>query len=316
MGAVAEATVKRRGGRRPASARLRSARHAVVPYLFVLPVVLFLGGLIVYPVVLNILMSFQDRTLDNLLSGPVKWVGTDNYRASFDDPLFRDAAWHSIVYAACSVAIQLVIALGLALYYFRRFPGARVLRSLFLVTYAVPIVISAQIFAWLLDGRGVVNWVLRSLHLQSEPAYWLADVKLALPALIGVQVWLGIPFTMVNLLAGLTAIPHELNEAAAIDGATGVQRFRDVTWPLLRPTVLAASILSLISAFKTFDLVWIATKGGPGSSTEVLPTLAYRVAFEQFLFGKGAAILNLVFAVCFVLAAFYILTIRREERLA
>lgn len=276
----------------------------------------FLGGFLVYPIVLNILMSFQDRTLSNLLSGPVKWVGSANYQASFHDPAFRDAAWHSVLYAGCSVGIQFVISLGLALFYVRRFPGARVMRSLFLVAYAVPIVISAQIFAWLLEGRGVVNWFLHSLHLQSGPAYWLADVKLALPALIAIQVWLGIPFTMVNLLAGLSAIPSELHEAAAVDGANAWARFRDVTWPLLRPVAFAASILSLIFAFKTFDLVWIATKGGPGDATEILPTLAYRVAFEQFLFGKGAAILNLIFLVCFALAFLYILSVRREERFA
>jgi multiple sugar transport system permease protein len=305
-----------RSGRSSAPARLRRFRRALVPYLFVAPVVIFLSALLVYPLVLNLLLSFQDRQLANLISGPVHWVGTANYAAAFHDPVFRTAAKHSLVYAACSVAIQLTLALALALFFVRRFPGARVMRSMFLVAYAIPIVVSAQVFKWLLDGRGLVNWVLQSLHLQSGQVYWLADTRYSLWALIAVQVWLGVPFTMVNLLAGLTAIPHELHEAAAIDGANAWARFRDVTWPLLRPTALAATILSLIFTFKTFDLVWVATKGGPGDSSEILPTLAYRTAFVDFMFGKGAAILNVIFTACFVLALAYILSLRREEQTA
>jgi multiple sugar transport system permease protein len=162
----------------------------------------------------------------------------------------------------------------------------------------------------------MVNSVLHTLHLQDQPQYWLSDTKLALGAVIAVQLWLGIPFTMVNLLAGLSAIPAELHEAAELDGANAWRRFWDITWPLLRPTVAAATILSLIFAFKNFDLIWIATKGGPGNATTTLPTLAYQTAFEQFLFGRGAAILNLIFLACFVLALAYIVSLRREERLA
>jgi multiple sugar transport system permease protein len=307
----------RRGDdRRLVGVRLRRARSAVVPYLFVAPVILFLGALLVYPVVLNIVMSFQDRELGNLVSGPAKWVGTQNYDAIFHDRVFKSAVVHSVLYTVVSVVIQLVIALALALFYSRRFRGARVFRSLFLVSYAIPIVVSAQVFKWLLDGRGMVNSVLHTLHLQDQPQYWLSDTRLALAAVIVVQLWLGVPFTMVNLLAGLSAIPGELHEAAAIDGANAWRRFWDITWPLLRPTVAAATILSLIFAFKNFDLIWIATKGGPANATTTLPVLAYQTAFEQFLFGRGAAILNLIFLACFVLALGYIVSLRREERIA
>ena len=307
----------RRGGeRRLVAVRLRRARRAAVPYLFVAPVIAFLGALLVYPIVLNVVMSFQDRELGNLVSGPAKWIGTQNYDAIFHDQVFKSAVVHSVLYTVVSVAIQLVIALLLALFYSKRFPGARVFRSLFLVSYAIPIVVTAQVFKWLLDGRGMVNSVLHTLHLQDQPQYWLSDTRLALAAVIAIQLWLGVPFTMVNLLAGLSAIPAELHEAAELDGANAWRRFWDITWPLLRPTVAAATILSLIFAFKNFDLIWIATKGGPGNATTTLPTLAYQTAFEQFLFGRGAAILNLIYLACFVLALGYIMSLRREERLA
>ncbi len=306
---------KRGGDRRPARSPRRILR-GLGPYLFVAPALIFLAALVVYPIFLNIVMSFQDRTLANLVDGSAPWVGTANYDVAFSTPSFRAAAVHSVVATLVAVSCQLVIGLGLALFYFRQFPGARVLRSMFLITYAIPMVVSAQVFRWMLDGRGLVNWALQGLGLSSDPTFWLSDLTLALPALIVIQIWLGVPFTMVNILAGLTTIPRDLHDAAAIDGATAWQRFRDITWPLLRPTVLASAVLSLIFWFKTFDLVWITTQGGPGTATEILPTLAYRTAFIDFNFGQGAAILNLVFLACFVLSLLYIFSLRREARYA
>ena len=289
----------------------RRTRRDLLPYLFVLPAVLFLSALLAYPLLLNVIMSVQDRTAANLLDGSAPWVGLDNYRAAFADPQFAAAARHSVVFAVTSVAVQLCIGLGLALFYARSFPGARTMRALYLIGYAVPVVITAQVYRWLLDGHtGFVNWIL---GVQSEPIYWLTDPGLALPALIVAQVWLGVPYTMVNLLAGLTQIPAELHEAAAIDGAGPWRRFRYVTLPLLRPVIAATAVLSLIFTFKTFDLVWIATQGGPAGATEILPTLAYRSVFGEFLFGKGAAILNVVFAALFLLSIVYLWSLRREE---
>ena len=293
--------------------RRRRFVKTLTPYLFVLPAVLFLALLLVYPIVLNIQMSFQDRKLGNLIDGPTPWVGLANYRAAFRLPAFSAAAWHSVVFTVSAVTIQFVFGLLLALFFFQNFRGARTMRALFLVAYAIPIVVSAEVFRWLLDGRGLVNTLLHDLHLQSSPTYWLSDLRLALPALIVVEIWLGLPFTMVNLMAGLATVPRELYEAASIDGANAWSRFWHVTWPLIRPTAAAAIVLSLIFCFKTFDLVWIATQGGPGTASELLPTLAYRTAFIGFDFGVAAAILNIVFAVCFVLALAYIVSLRREE---
>jgi multiple sugar transport system permease protein len=278
----------------------------LTPYLFVLPAVAFLGALLVYPVVLNVLMSFQDVSAGNLLGG-AEWIGFENYRAAFADEVFVDAAWHSVTYAAVSVVVQLVAGTGLALFYAQSFPGARALRSLYMIAYAIPVVVSAELFRWLLDGRsGFVNWALGT-----RDVFWLADTSLALPAVIGIQVWLGVPFVMVSLTAGLVAIPREFGEAALIDGASAWQRFRWVTWPLLRPVVAATAVLSTIFTLKSFDLVWIATQGGPAGASEILPTLAYRLVFTSFLFGKGAAIMNVIFFVLFVLSLLYLRTDRR-----
>jgi multiple sugar transport system permease protein len=306
----------------PAARRRRTARRrrdGLVPYLFVLPAILYLGALLAYPVVINVVTSFQHLTAINLLRGDAPWVGLRNYRTALHDPLAGSAALHSVEYTAVAVTVQMGLALCLALLYSQAFPGARSLRSLYLVGYAIPVVVSAEVFRWMLDGRtGFVNWLLQAVHLQDpdNPVYWLADTYTALPALMGVQVWLGVPFTMIALTAGLTVIPAELYEAARMDGAGAWARFRYVTWPHLRPTFFTVAVLTVIFCFKSFDLVWIATQGGPAGASEVLPTLAYRLVFQQFQFGEGAAVLNAVFLVLLILSGVYLYALHREEKSA
>ena len=301
----------------PAGPRRRQRRDVLAPYLFVLPAVLFMGALLAYPMVINVITSFQELTAINLLTGDAEWVGLRNYQTMLDTASTSSAAAHSVEFTVVAVVIQMALALGLALLYSRGFPGARPLRSLYLIGYAIPVVVSAQVFRWMLDGRtGFINWVLQTVHLQDPnvPVYWLADTDTALPALIAVQVWLGVPFTMIALTAGLMVIPNDLYEAARIDGAGAFQRFRYVTWPHLRPTFLTVTILTIIFCFKSFDLVWIASQGGPAGASEVLPTLAYRLVFQQFQFGEGAAVLNAVFLVLLLLSALYLYALRNEEQ--
>jgi multiple sugar transport system permease protein len=283
--------------------------------LFVAPAALFMVGFLLYPVAFNIETSFQELTAGNLVDGSAPWVGLDNYREIFNDPLFWSAARHSLVFTVVSLTFQIGIGLALALFYNRPFPGSHVLRSLYLIGYAVPIVVVGSVFKWLLDGQfGVVNWALNSLGIIEGPVGWLDDPDRALGAVIMVNIWLGIPFNMVILLAGLRTLPAELYEAAALDGANPWQRFRFITLPLLRPTLLAVAILGAIYTFKTFDLVWITTRGGPANATDVLPTLAYQTVFNRFMFGPGAAILNVMFVVLFALSLMYLWALRREER--
>jgi multiple sugar transport system permease protein len=143
---------------------------------------------------------------------------------------------------------------------------------------------------------------------------WLEDPKKALGAVILINVWLGIPFNMIVILAGLRTLPAEIYEAASLDGAGPFARFRHITVPLLRPTMLAVGILGTIFTFKMFDVVWITTRGGPANATDLLPTVAYSEVFDQFLFGPGAAILNVMFVMLFLLSLLYLLALRREER--
>jgi multiple sugar transport system permease protein len=314
-GAPAGAARSKRPGGPWSGVRARRLRRTVAPYVFVAPAALFMVAFLLYPIVFNVTTSFRQLTATNLLSGGAPWVGLANYREIFHDPQFWSAARHSLVFTAVSLFFQIAIGLALALLYNRPFPGSHVLRSLYLIGYAVPIVVVGSVFKWILDGQfGVLNWALRSLGIVHSPVGWLDDPSHALGAVIMVNVWLGIPFNMVILLAGLRTLPDELYEAAALDGANAWQRFRYITVPLLRPTLLAVAILGAIYTMKTFDLIWITTRGGPANATDILPTLAYEQVFNQFTFGTGAAILNVMFVVMFALSLMYLWVLRREER--
>lgn len=283
-------------------------------YLFVMPAALFLLAFMIYPVLFNIQISLYDMKAINLVCGDAPFVGLDNYRAVLTDPVFLDAARHSVAFTIGSILFQVGIGLALALFYNRPFPGSHLMRGLYLIAWTIPVVVTGAIFRWLLDGQfGVINWVLRTIGVMNEPIFWLSEPAYALGAVMFVNIWLGVPFNMVLLLADLQAIPHELYEAASIDGATRLSKLWYVTLPLLRPALLAVLLLGLIYTFRIFDLIWIMTRGGPVNATQVLPTLAYKLVFEQFIFGRGAAVLNLVFIILFVLSLGYLRVIRSEE---
>lgn len=284
-------------------------------YSFVLPAAIFLLFFIAYPVFFNIRISFQDLKAINLLSGDAPWVGLANYRKVLANPVFLQAARNTLVFTSGSIVFQLLFGLGLALFYNIEFPGNKIMRGLYLIAWTIPIIVVTSIFRWLLDGQaGVVNWLLLSLGLISEKISWLSNIDLALPALIFINVWLGIPFNMALLLAGLQGIPKELYEAASIDGASRVSKLRFITLPMLRPALIAVFLLGLIYTFKVFDLVWATTQGGPFNATHLVSTVAFRAIFSQFLFGEGAAMLNLLFIVLFGISLLYLWNLQNEEQ--
>ncbi len=295
-------------------ARWAGLRRGLVNYSFMLPATLFLVLFIAYPIAFNFRISFQDLKAINLLGGDAPWVGWQNYRAIFNNPLYLQAVRQTFIFTLFSVIFQLSIGLALAVFYNRPFPGSRAMRGLYLIAWTIPVVVVGIVFRWLFDGQvGVINWLLKTLGFIEQNIYWLADLNFALPAVIVINIWLGIPFNMALLLAGLQGIPEELYEAAEIDGASGWAKFRNVTLPLLRPALVATLLLGLIYTFKVFDVIWVTTQGGPFNATHVISTLAFQQIFNQFLFGTGAAVLNTLFAVLFVVSLLYLWNLRYEE---
>ena len=301
-----------RGVAIPRRRRWRSDRW--VQWLYVGPALLFLVAVLGFPMLQAVLMSFQHFTLKELVSGNAPFVGFDNYAHAFADPTFMVALRNSLVFTVASVALQFTIGLGLAILFSQRFPLGNTFRGLMLTGWQIPLIVTGTLFLWMFNlDYGLVNYILLTLHLIAEPIGWTVDAGAALPAVIIANVWLGIPFNLIMLSAAIAGLPGDVYEAATVDGASGRQKIRYITIPLLRPAILAVLMLGFIYTMRVFDLIWIMTKGGPGNATEVLPTFAYRLAFVHFDFGRSSAVAVFMMLILFIAAMLYLRSAFSDE---
>lgn len=293
---------------------MRRVSNLLVEYSFIAPMAVFLVLLIAFPIYLNFRISFQDLKAANLMRGDVNWVGLANYQKIVNDPIVQQAALHLIQFTVLSIAFQMPIGFALALFFKQNFLGSKWMRGMFLLAWTMPLVVVGAVFRWLFDTQfGVINWIMVTLGLVPKNVAWLTDIDTVLNTLIVINIWLGIPFNMALILAGLQGLPEDVYEAATVDGATKRQQLWFITLPLLRPTLVAVLLLGLIFTLRSFDVIWTITQGGPFDASHVLSTVAYRRVFQQFLFGEGAAILDILFVVLLVIAVVYVWSIRREE---
>ncbi|MBP0460195.1 carbohydrate ABC transporter permease [Streptomyces montanisoli] len=297
-------------GTRPPAERTTGGRGrggGLLRWCFVAPAVLYMLAFFGYPLVRNILMSFQHYTPRTYFTGSSPFNGLGNWRAVFSDPLFTGSLWHTLVFTAGSLLGQFVIGLALAVFFSRRFRLSGFARAVLLLPWLVPMVVTSIVWRKLLDqDTGVINTVLTGLHLASGPVPWLSSPGVALLSAILVNVWIGIPFNMVILYGGLQEIPRDLHEAAALDGAGAWRTFRSVTLPMLRPVVTVVLVLGFMSTVKILDLILALTAGGPADATQTLGTVTYRLSFEQLDFGQGAVVGNVLIAVSAVFAVLYL----------
>ena len=201
----------------------------------------------------------------------------------------------------------------MALFFAQQFPGAHYLRGLLLASWMLPALVVGALWKWLFATEyGVVNFALAGLRLIDAPVHWLSDPAIALTSVTIANIWFGMPFSMILIAAALTGIPQELYEAAALDGAGPIARFRYVTLPALKPTLLAVACLVTIYTMRAFDLIFAMTHGGPLDASNVLPLLSYQFSFQQFHFGVGAAIGTFAFLIVFVVALVYVRTLNKE----
>jgi multiple sugar transport system permease protein len=283
-------------------------------YLFLLPAILYIALTMLYPVYENVRMSLHDVNIRTFLAANQPWAGLDNFRTIFNDTEFWHSVRLSLIFTAGSIFFQFTIGFALAMLFAKPFAGNNVLRSMMLLGWLMPTVLSGSIFKWVLDGDyGILNYALTSLNILSSNKYWLIDSDTALWGTILANIWVGIPFNMLLLLGGLQGISPTLYEAASTDGASGWQRFRTITLPLMRPVSLSVLMLGLIYTFKVFDLVYIMTKGGPVNATTVLPIYTYQKTFQSFQFGVGAAAAVAMLVALLIIAAVYVWYTQREE---
>jgi multiple sugar transport system permease protein len=275
-----------------------------------LPTVVLLGLFIAYPFVEGVLLSVTDARV----GVPGHFVGLQNFEALLSDSIFRVAVWNTFVYTAVATVFKLALGLWLALLLNRHFIGKAFTRAFILLPFIIPTVLSTFAWKWMFDPTfSVINWSLFQLGLIHGRINWLGDPYLALISVIIVNVWRGVPFFAISLLAGLQTINPELEEAAAIDGARPWQRFWHVTWPLLLPVTMVVVLFSVIQTFADFQLVYVLTGGGPANATQLFATYAYQIGVGTGLLSEGAAISLAMFPFLLIIVVVQLLYIRRVE---
>jgi multiple sugar transport system permease protein len=278
------------GGSRRVRLRYLAERRGFLAALLISPAVLFIGVLVGAPLVLAIYLSFTDATAGSL-SG--KWVGFANFRHELSDPIFRGAIWHTFLFTVISQAVVIICAGLLAHALVRSFRGRWLLRFFILLPWAAPVALTAIGFLWFYDPQAsIFNWFLIHLHLISStnPPTWLGTPRAAMSSIITVQAWRTIPFATVIFLAGISSIPQEVDDAAAMDGATGLKKFWYVSLPLQLPIAIVAVLFGIVFTATDMVVPYILTNGGPFNSTQVLTTWAFQTGINSGNVGEGAAI--------------------------
>ena len=283
-------------------------------YAFVLPALIFMLALVGFPIIYNFVLSFYNQDVMTMGQHSERFIGLGNYTDLFQVSTTKTSIINTIVFTVGSIVFQFIIGFLLALLFHLDFKLAKPLRGVLLISWMIPVTVTALLFKFMLSSSGgVINTILVNMHLISKPLDFLVSPNLAMPSVIGINIWIGIPFNMILLTTGLSNIPDSYYEAAAIDGANTIQRFFKITLPLMKASMLSVIILGVIYTFKVFDLIWVGTGGGPVDATELLSTYAYRLSFTQYSFSKGAAVANILFAMLFIIGIVYIKLIGKDE---
>jgi multiple sugar transport system permease protein len=307
------AAVGTAGGERRPQLRYLSERRGFLATILIAPAVIFIGALVGAPLVLAVYLSLTDATSGSLGG---EWVGLGNFREQLNDQIFVDAIWHTFLFTLLSQAFVVLCAGLIAHALVHAFPGRWILRFMILLPWAAPIALSAIGFVWLFDTQAsIYTWFLVELGLVDEfnhPA-WLGTPNWAMGSIIFVQAWRTIPFAVVIFLAGIASIPQEVDDAAAIDGATGLKKFWYVSLPLQLPIAMVAILFGIVFTATDMVVPFILTNGGPFHSTQVLTTWSFQTGINAGNTGAGAAIALFMLPVLAFVSILMLVFARRAE---
>ncbi|WP_064684202.1 carbohydrate ABC transporter permease [Rhizobium bangladeshense] len=278
-------TLKSGDTRGPISSLMQN--NNVLGFLFMLPAAVFLVCFLTYPLGLGVWLGFTDTRIgrDGI------FIGLENYQFLADDAVFWLSVFNTILYTVIASALKFALGLWLALLLNQHLPFKSFFRAIVLLPWVVPTVLSALAFWWIYDSQfSIISWSLMKLGLIDAPINFLGDPTNARISVIVANVWRGIPFVAISLLAGLQTIPASLQEAASLDGATSWQRFRYVTLPMLTPIIAVVMTFSVLFTFTDFQLIYVLTKGGPVNATHLMATLSFQRGIPGGQLGEGAAI--------------------------
>jgi multiple sugar transport system permease protein len=292
------------------------ALRRLSPLLWLGPAIALIGLVVLWPVVVMVQSSFQNISGIGFVAG---YNGTANYRQLFDEPDFVSVLVRTVIWVVVVVAVTMAISLGLAQLFNQRFPGRRVTRWALIIPWAASVMMTALIFKWALDPNvGVINVILHHIgvvkKLGSNQADWLGNPTSALLWMMGVAVFVSLPFTTYALLSGLQGIPRDVYEASAIDGATSWKSYLRVTLPLLRPAIVVATLINVINVFNSFPIIWEMTGGGPGYQTAT--STIFMVELKQGNVGESASMSTINFLLVIVIVVVYLATTSWKESVA
>lgn len=279
------------------------------------PGLLIIGVLSVLPVIFTLILSFSDATLSNLI--PKNLVGFANYLNFLKSSQFWAATWRTVYFTVVSVGLELIIGIAIATLIHAHPPGWQFLRTSLIIPWAVPTVVNGAMWRWIYNADyGALNGILYSLGLLDKYQAWLTHPFTALNLVIIADIWHSVPFIAIILQAALAGIPHEIEEAAAVDGATAWQRFMQIRLPLLRSAILVALIVRTVEAFRVFDIIYVITQGGPAFGTVTISYLTYLESFTYGKLGSGSALSFLISLFTLIMALIYIRFLYRPENQA
>jgi ABC-type sugar transport system permease subunit len=288
--------------------------QAVFGYALLLPAAVLIVVLVGVPFMRALWLSFH-RKLLGLEDAP--WIGLQNYATLLSDATFWQAVKNTFVFTTGSIGIKLALGLSIALVLNEALPLRGLWRSIVMLPYAMPTLVSVLVWKWMYnDVAGVLDYLAIQAKLTDHPILWLGDPNIAMPAVIAVNVWRGFPFFVITILAGLQTVPQELYDAAKVDGAGVWPRFSQVTLPGILPVVAVTTLFSAILTFNDFSIIWILTQGGPGNATQVLSTLTYKISIPGLELGKGVAVSVLMLPIMVGLILLLNRFISRREELA
>jgi multiple sugar transport system permease protein len=290
----------------PVRARASRLRH-LAHWAFLLPAGAYVLFAFAIPIAYNLLLSFEQTSPATISHLTAPFAGWSNYTATLKDPTADSAIVRTFSFTVLSLLFQFLIGFGLALLFNLRFPLRRFARSLILVPWLLPLLVTGIIFKFLfqLEG-GAVNQVLQDLHLIHQPIGFVLSPGWAYVTVLITNIWIGVPFFTVLLYSALQDVPTELIEAARIDGAGPWQRLTRVTLPVIRPVIEVVFVLGFVFTVKVFDVVIGLTNGGPANSTQLIATWAYNLSFQDFNYGAGAALSTVLLLIALVAAPLYI----------
>lgn len=291
-------------------ARLKNWLDKKMNYVFTVPTILFVLGMVLFPIIYTLVLSFHDWRMSANI--PWDFVGAENYVDLFSDSRFPDAVLRTFIFALIALVIEVVLGVTIAIYLNHSFWGKNFVKTAFLLPMVATPVAIGMVWKLIYEPNiGILNTIIRNMG--GPKIDWLGDSGRALYSLVAVDIWQWTPFVMLIVLAGLTSLPGEPFESAMIDGANRWQIITKITLPLLKPTIYTAVLLRLIDVLKTFDIIYSMTQGGPGFATETMNILSFRQAFEFMQFGDAAATLIVFFIIVMGITAIAIKIKSRSE---